>query len=112
MYHGYSFWNRNGTRKLIDNKRGQNCVLATDEYCWRNTKEKYSVKKNHYTWKRRRELLNFFYLCKCCEHTFIDRLSGGHIVQLQDSLSNKRAKISRKKFNLFVYGQYIGDITH
>ena len=45
MYHGCSFQNRNGTRKLFDYERGQNCVLATGKYCWRNTKEKYLVKK-------------------------------------------------------------------
>ena len=77
-----------------------------------NKKEKYLVKKSYYTRKRRRELLNFFYLCKCWEHTLIDLLSRGHIVQLQDPVSNKRAKILRKTFNLFVYGQHIGDISH
>ena len=111
MYHGCGFQSRNGARKLIDYKRGQNCILVTDEYCWKQTKQKYLVKKNHYTRKRREELLNFFHLCKCCEHILIDRLSREHIVKLQDPLSNKIAKILRKKFNLFVYGQFIGDLT-
>ena len=110
MYHHCTFQNRNRTRKLIDYKRGQTCVLATDEYCWKQVKQKYLVKKNHYTQKRRKELSNFFYLCKCCEHILIDRLSRGHIVKLQDPVSNKRAKILRKKFNLFVYEQSVGDL--
>ena len=91
--------------------RSQNCVLATDKYCWIQTKQKYLVKKNHYKQKRRKELLNFFYLCKCCEHILIDYLSKGHIFKLQDPLNNKKAKILRKKFNLFVYGQFVGDLT-
>ena len=72
MYHGFGFRNRNGTRKLIDYERGQNYIPATEEYCWRQAKQKYLVKKNHYTQKRRKELLNFFYLCKCCEHTLVN----------------------------------------
>ena len=45
MYHGCSFRNRNGTRKLIDYKRGQNCVLATDECCWKIKKKNIWLKK-------------------------------------------------------------------
>ena len=112
MYHGCGFQNRNRTRKLIDYKRGQNFEFATDKYCWRQTKRKYLDKKNHCTQKKRKELLNLRYLCKCCEHVLIDRSSRGHIVKLQDPLSNKRAKILRKKFNLFVYGWFIGDLTY
>ena len=45
MYHGYGFRNRNGTGKLIDYERGQNYIPATEEYCWRQAKQKYLVKK-------------------------------------------------------------------
>ena len=55
MYHGQGFRNRNGTRKLIDYERGWNCILATDKYCWRQTKQKYLVKKKSlYTKKEKR----------------------------------------------------------
>ena len=51
MYHGCGFRNRNRTRKLTDYKRDQNCALSTDEYCWRQTKQKYLVKKKITTHK-------------------------------------------------------------
>ena len=45
MYHGCTFRNRNGTRKLIDYERGQNCVIATDKYVGEIQKKNIWLKK-------------------------------------------------------------------
>ena len=57
MYHGCGFRNRNRTRKLTDYKRDQNCVLSTDEYCWRQTKQKYLVKKKSLHTKKKKRIM-------------------------------------------------------
>ena len=48
--------NRNGARKLIDCQRGETCLLATNELCWRQTKAKYLNKKTYLTRQRQRYL--------------------------------------------------------
>ena len=40
-YHGCRYRIKNGTRRLIDFKRGEKCVLATHEPYWRPVKLKY-----------------------------------------------------------------------
>ena len=35
LYHGCKYANRNGTRKRIDYKRGEICVLPTDRHLWK-----------------------------------------------------------------------------
>ena len=44
-YHGCDRVNRNVIRKLIDYQRGETCLLATSEQCWRQTKAKYLNEK-------------------------------------------------------------------
>ena len=46
-YHGCYYRNRNGTRKLIDITRGDNCVCATVNPFWRPVKLKY-LSGRHY----------------------------------------------------------------
>ena len=46
-YHGCYYRNRNGTRKLIDIARGDNCVCATVNPFWRPVKLKY-LRGRHY----------------------------------------------------------------
>ena len=55
-YHGCRRLNKNGTRKLIDWKRGERCLILTNTRCWRPTKEKYLCKKIYQA--RHRERLN------------------------------------------------------
>ena len=62
MYHGYGFRNRNGTRKLIDYKRGQNYIPATEEYCWRQAKQKYLVKKKSLHTKKGKRIIKLLLL--------------------------------------------------
>ena len=40
-YHSCCRDNRNGTRKLIDYKRGERCLFPTNNRYWRKTKAKY-----------------------------------------------------------------------
>ena len=46
-YHVCRYRKKNGTRRLIDFKRGEKCVLATDEPYWRSVKLKY-LRGRHY----------------------------------------------------------------
>ena len=46
-YQGCYYRNRNGTRKLIDIARGDNCVCATVNPFWRPVKLKY-LRGRHY----------------------------------------------------------------
>ena len=51
-YHGCHYANRNGIRKRIDYKRGQQCVLATDIHFWKlfnEIKKKYLPTKVYFT---------------------------------------------------------------
>ena len=53
-YHGCYYRNRNGTRKLIDIARGDNCVCATVNPFWRPVKLKY-LRGRHYdtrSWRK------------------------------------------------------------
>ena len=63
-YHGCCRVNRNGTEKLIDCQRGEACLLATREQCWRRTKAKYLNKKIYLTLQRQRYL-------KCLKNFYI-----------------------------------------
>ena len=111
MYHGCNFRNRNGTKTLIDYARGQWCPLETDEYSCKTAKSKYLFKKNYYTRKIRRELLQVLCLCYCCRDPTIERLSKGKVVTLQESINEECKNILRDKFGLLVYGKHIGDLT-
>ena len=44
-YHGCFYRNRNGTRKLINSKHGEKCVVPTTYPYWKkDIKEKYLIK--------------------------------------------------------------------
>ena len=49
LYHGCDKVNRNGTRKLIDYKKGGQCLVPTSKPYWSKTKDKYKVKKVYFT---------------------------------------------------------------
>ena len=53
-YHGSRYRIKNGTRRLIDFKRGEKCVLATDEPYWRPVKLKY-LRGRHYNTRAARK---------------------------------------------------------
>ena len=56
-YNGCKKRNRNGTRKIIDDVRGDNCSKATNNLYWRETKDKYRYNgKLYITRKTVREL--------------------------------------------------------
>ena len=42
-YHGCGFINRNGTRKLIDYKTEEKCLLPTNDCWWRKAKIKHLI---------------------------------------------------------------------
>ena len=42
-YHGCDIVHRNGTRKLVDYRRGNQCLCPTDKGYWRKTKSKYKI---------------------------------------------------------------------
>ena len=49
-YHGCHYANRNGTRKLIDYGRGEQCVLPTNKRFWKiDVKDKYMIRKAYFT---------------------------------------------------------------
>ena len=48
-YHVRDTFNRNGTRKLIDCKRGSQCFYPTDKGYWRKTKSKYRINYVYFT---------------------------------------------------------------
>ena len=48
-YHGCDTVNRNGTRKLIDYRRGSYCFYPTDKGYWRKTKAKYRITYVYFT---------------------------------------------------------------
>ena len=47
-YHGCDWRNRSGTRKSIDYKRGQQCLMRIIDPYWRVTKDKYEDKGRIY----------------------------------------------------------------
>ena len=63
-YLGCDRVNRKGTTKLIDYQRGETCLLATNEQCWRRTKAKYLSKKTCLTRQRQKYMkcLRNFYI--------------------------------------------------
>ena len=48
-YHGCDTVNKNGTRKLIDYRRGSQCFYPTDKGYWRKTKSKYRINYVYFT---------------------------------------------------------------
>ena len=48
-YHGGNTVNKNGTRKLIDYRRGHQCFCPTDKGYWRETKSKYIINYVYFT---------------------------------------------------------------
>ena len=58
-YHGCWKVNRNGTRKLIDYRRGERCICPTDNRRWKETKAKYLIQRPYLTRRRIRLLKNF-----------------------------------------------------
>ena len=58
-YHGCNYKNRNGTRKRIDYKRGEQCMRPTDIPYWRKTKEKYKNKGKVYFTRRHKNQLKW-----------------------------------------------------
>ena len=48
-YHGCDTGNWNGTRKLMDYRRGSQCFYPTDKGYWRKTKSKYRVNYVYFT---------------------------------------------------------------
>ena len=65
MYHGCALRNRNGTRKLIDCKTGQNCIHAANNLYWKSSAKKVEYKKPKRTrifTKKEKEAIDF--LCE------------------------------------------------
>ena len=48
-YHGCDTVNKNGTRKLIDYRRGSQCFYPTDKGYWRKTKSKCRINYVYFT---------------------------------------------------------------
>ena len=48
-YHGCDTVNRNGTRKLVNYRRGCQCLCPTDKGYWRKTKAKYRINYVYFT---------------------------------------------------------------
>ena len=48
-YHGCNTVNRNGTRKLVDYRRGYQCLCPTDKGYWKKTKAKYRINYVNFT---------------------------------------------------------------
>ena len=48
QFHGCDYKNRNGTRKKTDYKRGNQCLIPTNNLYWRKTKDKYKDKVKIY----------------------------------------------------------------
>ena len=48
-YHGCDTVNRNGTRKLVNYRRGCQCLCPTDKGYWRKTKAKYRTNYVYFT---------------------------------------------------------------
>ena len=53
-YHGCRRLNKSDTRKLIDWRRGERCLIPTNTRCWRPTKENYLLKKSYQARQRKR----------------------------------------------------------
>ena len=51
-YHGCGLKNRNGTNKLIDYKRGHQCLFPTEKHYWRSCKTLHSRPKGHLIYMR------------------------------------------------------------
>ena len=64
LYHGCHHANRNGTRKLIDYGRGEQCLLPTNKWCWKkDVKDKYTIRKAYFT--RYMTTYGLSHLAKC-----------------------------------------------
>ena len=44
-YHGCGRINRSGTRKLIDYKTGERCLVSTNQRCWRKNRKTYATRR-------------------------------------------------------------------
>ena len=83
-YHGCGLKNRNGTNKLIDYKRGHQCLFPTEKHYWRSCKTLLSRPKGHLIYMRYLTNLGINEFAKTRKREWYDW--------------NKKCYISRKKW--------------